>query len=146
MSTPAGLEYLPQIDGLAVKFFAGEHVPVTCLSQWSNVAHPSGAVLQVNLMWGQDDGRLYSLTIAQASQHVPPAVLRTAAGPPLQPRTNDARWLVPLFAEAAQVGHTLMPVDDGDDSRRIDLLLAKSGRVVGLLIPGDRLPPDTLSE
>lgn len=72
-------------------------------------------------------------------------MLRNPTGLPLQMlRTNgqEEQCLLPLFPEASQVGRHRASVYEEDDERHIELLLAKSGRVVAILVPADRLPID----
>lgn len=138
LPSPPGLNYLPDMDALVMKFFWGDEYPVNVQGRFVELPDLG---LTISGQWG-GDGRLYAMVITQASRHVPPAVLKNQAGQQLRPgpaSDDPGTWLLPLFPEAAVAGRTRAGVDLGDGHPPIDLLLAKSGRVVALLIPNAQM-------
>lgn len=131
--------YMPPQDVIAVQLVPD---PLPADAHTRLVTLP-GLDLQVAVTSSAGDKIVYGLAFPQATKHLPPTVVRRASGLSLTvaplPGDPDA-WLIPFFPEAATVGRTRAGVLD--DTGSLDLLLAKSRRVVGFIVTKDRLPPN----
>lgn len=140
--SPAGLVRLADVDALVLKMHLGETVPVEVIMQGISF---DGLGMHLDFGYGKADHRLYNVVIRNASRHIPPAVLKNAANQPLtivEASDEPGLWFVPLFPEAPVVGKTRVNVADDGPLAGIELLVAKSGRLVALLVPDapNRLP------
>lgn len=133
---PAGISYSSDLDALVLRLFHGLAWPEEKEDNtWGNgVDEP-----KVTLVEGRS-GRLLMIVIRQAARWVPAAVVRSLdkqsadlLGMPVD--TNDDAIALPLFDGAFEVGRKLKAIDrDGDEEPIIDLMMARSGRVVGVVV------------
>lgn len=141
-ATLGGFQYDPRQDLLVLSLTASDTLDAPSRAQV--MEYPDLGLYLVG-MWGEVDRRLRTLSLAQASKHVPSAVLAAPAGRPLRagPLSDEpGTWLLPLFPEAELVGHNRVALHLPDGQPPLGLLLAKSRRVVGFLVPeaASRLP------
>ena len=128
-----GLVYLAQEDVLVVKLFTGE------IFEHETTGHPMGGgelqLPRIDFMVSST-GTIELISIMDASNSIPAAVLKNASGLELRPgRVSDLPDAValPLFPEAMGVGRKLQPLQL-PSGHRVDVLCAKSGRIVAFVV------------
>ncbi|HWC35822.1 MAG TPA: hypothetical protein VG650_13475 [Mycobacteriales bacterium] len=140
--TPPGVvQYLAEIDALTIQFFPGGIIPKPLTGRF--VEFPEMGLI-VTGQW-DDEGRLYAIAVAQASQHVPRALFKNPSGAPLTvvaASDEPGTAVLGLFPGALNAVSYRMAWDLFDGGDPIDILLAKSRKIVAFCIPNaaDRLP------
>jgi hypothetical protein len=132
--------YLQHLDMLAVQF--GEDLlPDGVRHRVLNLSDP---VMQIAVTSTEGDVVVYGLSFFQASKHLPKSVLLRSAQHPMElapARDDPGMLLLPLQPGTPVTARVRADLASGGG---IDLLVSRSHKVVGVLVPRDRLPADAV--
>lgn len=135
--TPPGAQYLPRLDVLALKFFTGDELPP---GMGERVIRRPELGFSLRVTEGVEDGRLYGIAVHPASKHVDAHVLTSLTGKALEVvEAEDERdtVLVPLSPQSQLMAHTRIKLKVPDGSP-FDVVLSRSGRLVGFMVSSAR--------
>ncbi len=135
-TSPPAVRYEAVTDLLVLKMHPGEELPAECVMQPVDIDMPP--VMRLTAMVGMDDARIYAFGVSPASIFVPAGVIRAAPTPIAPVETEPDTWLLPLFDGAQRAAAGSLPLDLLDGWPPVTLLLANSGRMVGLTVPAAR--------